>query len=193
MAIRTKLLEVYAKRRDIKGFELLATQVHSLTQGEGEDWAKAQEMGQQIDPDNALYQPGGQPEPVQGAGGQQVVEPLGATTQPHTATPPPPVFTPDPTWPTLAACRPGPGPRPGQRTAAVAMETRGRCRPRPTSRSNRRSTSSRRTLLDEASTQPAAMMATPPPADDGGIDFDLDSLSMEETAPRPCRCRVPSG
>jgi pilus assembly protein FimV len=29
MAIRTKLLEVYAKRRDTKGFELLATQVYS--------------------------------------------------------------------------------------------------------------------------------------------------------------------
>jgi pilus assembly protein FimV len=29
MAIRTKLLEVYAKRRDTKGFELLATQLYS--------------------------------------------------------------------------------------------------------------------------------------------------------------------
>ena len=36
MAIRTKLLEVYAKRRDIKGFELLATQLFALTRGEGE-------------------------------------------------------------------------------------------------------------------------------------------------------------
>ena len=45
LAIRTKLLEVYAKRRDIKGFELLATQLFALTRGEGEDWAKAQELG----------------------------------------------------------------------------------------------------------------------------------------------------
>ena len=45
LAIRTKLLEVYAKRRDIKGFELLATQLYALTRGEGEDWAKAQELG----------------------------------------------------------------------------------------------------------------------------------------------------
>jgi len=44
MAIRTKLLEVYAKRRDTKGFELLATQLYSLTKGEGDDWAKAQEL-----------------------------------------------------------------------------------------------------------------------------------------------------
>ena len=56
LAIRTKLLEVYAKRRDTKGFELLATQLFALTRGEGEDWAKAQELGAQIDPDNPLYQ-----------------------------------------------------------------------------------------------------------------------------------------
>ena len=62
LAIRTKLLEVYAKRRDIKGFELLATQLFALTRGEGEDWAKAQELGSQIDPENPLYRAGGAPE-----------------------------------------------------------------------------------------------------------------------------------
>ncbi|MES2889059.1 MAG: FimV/HubP family polar landmark protein [Pseudomonadota bacterium] len=61
LAIRTKLLEVYAKRRDVKGFEQLATQLFTLTQGEGEDWARAQELGAQIDPDNPLYRPGGLP------------------------------------------------------------------------------------------------------------------------------------
>ena len=62
LAIRTKLLEVYAKRRDIKGFELLATQLFALTRGEGEEWAKAQELGAQIDPDNSMYRAGGTPE-----------------------------------------------------------------------------------------------------------------------------------
>lgn len=61
LAIRTKLLEVYAKRRDTKGFESLAVQLFNLTQGTGEDWAKAQEMGSQIDPENPLYKPGGSP------------------------------------------------------------------------------------------------------------------------------------
>jgi pilus assembly protein FimV len=61
LAIRTKLLEVYAKRRDTKGFESLANQLFGLTHGEGEDWAKAQELGRSIDPENPLYQPGGQP------------------------------------------------------------------------------------------------------------------------------------
>jgi len=40
MAIRTKLLEVYAKRRDIKGFELLAAQVHNLTRGQARTGAR---------------------------------------------------------------------------------------------------------------------------------------------------------
>jgi pilus assembly protein FimV len=85
-AIRLKLLEVYAKRRDTKGLELLATQVFSMTRGEGDDWAKAQELGRSIDPENPLYQPGGQPDAVMMSGGE-MVEPLGATTMPHTQKP----------------------------------------------------------------------------------------------------------
>src|SRR4029079_12918842 len=82
MAIRTKLLEVYAKRRDTKGFELLATQLYSLTRGQGEDWAKAQELGQQIDPENTLYKPGGAPVATPGQT-DRVTEPLGASTMPQ--------------------------------------------------------------------------------------------------------------
>lgn len=88
MAIRVKLLEVYVKRRDIKGFELLATQVYTMTQGTGEDWEKAQELGRQIDPENPLYQPGGAPTLEVGPGGK-VIEPLAATTLPHAAKPAP--------------------------------------------------------------------------------------------------------
>jgi pilus assembly protein FimV len=84
MAIRTKLLEVYAKRRDTKGFELLATQLYALTHGVGEDWAKAQELGVQIDPENPLFRPGGAPA---GVAPDEVTEPLGASTMPHTVAP----------------------------------------------------------------------------------------------------------
>ena len=90
MAIRTKLLEVYAKRRDTKGYELLATQVYNLTRGQGDDWLQAQRLGASIDPDNAMYQAGGAPEEVRGAGGQ-VVEPLGASTLPHSMPSAPPI------------------------------------------------------------------------------------------------------
>jgi len=91
MAIRTKLLEVYAKRRDTKGFELLATQLFALTRGEGEDWAKAQELGAQIDPDNPLFKPGGAPVVAHGRSGE-IIEPLGATTMPQSVLPSPSQF-----------------------------------------------------------------------------------------------------
>jgi pilus assembly protein FimV len=82
MAIRSKLLEVYAKRRDSRGFELLATQVHGQTNGTGPDWQKAQELGRQIDPDNPLYQPGGKPAEIY-VHDRVVTEPLDATTLPQ--------------------------------------------------------------------------------------------------------------
>ena len=88
LAIRSKLLEVYAKRRDTKGYELLATQLFSLTKGEGDEWHKAQELGQQIDPDNPLYQPGGRPSAAMAGGAGAVVELLGASTMPQSVLPP---------------------------------------------------------------------------------------------------------
>jgi pilus assembly protein FimV len=91
LAIRTKLLEVYAKRRDTKGFELLATQLFALTRGEGEDWAKAQELGIAIDPENTLYQPGGAPLMASGDG-ERMTEPLGASTMPQSVLPTPSQF-----------------------------------------------------------------------------------------------------
>ena len=93
LAIRTKLLEVYAKRRDTKGFELLATQLHSLTRGTGEDWDKAQSMGHELDPENPLYMPGGKPDTVYGESGE-AVEVLDAATVPHTAKAGPEPFVP---------------------------------------------------------------------------------------------------
>ena len=92
LAIRTKLLEVYAKRRDIKGFESLAIQLFGLTRGEGTDWARAQELGQQVDPDNALYQIGGAP--ANFTGDDDRIEPLGASTMPQSVLPSPSQFGP---------------------------------------------------------------------------------------------------
>jgi pilus assembly protein FimV len=89
LAVRTKLLEVYAKRRDTKGYEMLATQLYTLTRGEGEDWTKAQDLGAQIDPENQLYQPGGQPAMMVHGDGKGMVEPLGASTMPQSVLPSP--------------------------------------------------------------------------------------------------------
>ena len=80
LAIRLKLLEVYGKRRDIKGFEQLAVQLYAETKGQGEDWAKVQELGRQVDPENPLYQPGGAPTMFESD--DERPEPMNASTLP---------------------------------------------------------------------------------------------------------------
>ena len=61
LAIHTKLMEIFAKRRDAKNFEASASQAFKLTGGTSPDWARICEMGLGIDPTNPLYQPGGVP------------------------------------------------------------------------------------------------------------------------------------
>jgi pilus assembly protein FimV len=96
MAIRSKLLEVYAKRRDTKAYELLASQMFNLTKGEGPDWSHAQVLGLSIDPENALYRPGGVPEEQRGgtAGAPTAPDMLGAATEPYATPVAPPSFQP---------------------------------------------------------------------------------------------------
>jgi pilus assembly protein FimV len=53
--VRMKLLEVYASRKDPRGFESTARELHTATGGQGADWDKAAAMGLQIDPSNTLY------------------------------------------------------------------------------------------------------------------------------------------
>ncbi len=87
LAIRLKLLEVYAKRRDTKGFEQLAIQLFAETHGTGDDWNRAQELGRQIDAENPLYQPGGAPK--QTTSGPDIhPEPMDASTLPQTVSTP---------------------------------------------------------------------------------------------------------
>ena len=71
LAIHQKMLEIYAKRHDIKAFEAIATLAFNLTNGVGQEWEQICEKGLALDPDNALYLPGGQP-----------VMDAGATTRP---------------------------------------------------------------------------------------------------------------
>ncbi|MFI5444774.1 FimV/HubP family polar landmark protein [Polaromonas sp. UC242_47] len=64
VAIHAKLMEIYAKRRDTKAFEAVATEAFDLTQGHGVEWAHMAEMGRELDPANPMYQPDGQPAPA---------------------------------------------------------------------------------------------------------------------------------
>ncbi len=61
LAIHTKLLEIFAKRRDARNFEATATQAYQLTGSNSPDWTRICEMGLAFDPTNSLYQPGGTP------------------------------------------------------------------------------------------------------------------------------------
>src|SRR5205814_4178648 len=163
------------KRRDTKGFELLATQLFSLTRGDGEEWGKAQELGRQIDPENPLYQPGGRPAEVMQMG-DRVVEPLGASTMPQSVLPPssaelhssgpdsvvdldldldagpaslPPMAAPEITQPFTAPAAPAP-------------------RPAPT---------------DLSFELPPVPPVATPKAQPAAMDFDLDGLSLDLDVP----------
>ncbi len=69
VAIHTKLLEIYAKRRDARAFEVVASEAFGLTQGQGPEWERACELGRELDASNPLYQPGGHPAPKPGMAG----------------------------------------------------------------------------------------------------------------------------
>jgi pilus assembly protein FimV len=71
LAIHTKLLEIFAKRRDAQGFEASATQAFKLTGSASPEWARICEMGLAFDPENPLYQPGGTPSAVSSAGASE--------------------------------------------------------------------------------------------------------------------------
>lgn len=61
IAIHGKLLEILAKRRDARAFEVLAGEAFKLSGGEGAEWERICEFGRDLEPENALYQPGGKP------------------------------------------------------------------------------------------------------------------------------------
>jgi pilus assembly protein FimV len=61
VAVHAKLLDIYAKRRDAKAFEHVASETYSLTRGEGPEWDHICELGRELDASNALYRPGGGP------------------------------------------------------------------------------------------------------------------------------------
>ncbi|MEO7161249.1 MAG: FimV/HubP family polar landmark protein [Polaromonas sp.] len=61
LAIHTKLLEIFAKRRDNKAFESMALNAFKLSQGQGAEWSYIRELGRDLDPGNAIYQSGGAP------------------------------------------------------------------------------------------------------------------------------------
>src|SRR3989454_5204709 len=60
-AVHSKLLEIYANRRDVTAFEQTALKLKSLTNGSGPEWDKAAALGRSIDPQSRLYGGGAAP------------------------------------------------------------------------------------------------------------------------------------
>lgn len=54
-AIRLKLLEIYAQRKNMLQFETVAGELYARTGGLGAEWEKAASLGQMLDPNNPLY------------------------------------------------------------------------------------------------------------------------------------------
>ena len=189
LAIRLKLLEVYAKRRDTKGFEQLAVQLYAETHGVGDDWGRAQELGRQIDPENPLYQPGGAPSHP--ASGPDIhPEPMDASTLPQTVSTPTGHLATEPLALNVTGPDTGPmsgfdldldldlaaPPPPAPPVSPIAMDA----------------TQALATTVEQA---PLAMdfdLSTPPPAIEGAPDlqFDLDDYGAGDI-PKTIRVTKP--
>lgn len=53
--VRLKLLEIYASRKDLRSFEMLASEMYGMTKGETDEWHQASRLGAVLDPNNPLY------------------------------------------------------------------------------------------------------------------------------------------
>ena len=56
--IHLKLLEIYAKRKDVAAFDPIARELQVSTGGQGDVWVQAARLGHQIDPQNPRYAAG---------------------------------------------------------------------------------------------------------------------------------------
>ncbi|WP_254785817.1 MULTISPECIES: FimV/HubP family polar landmark protein [unclassified Janthinobacterium] len=54
-AARLKLLEIYSARNDARAFEDQASELYSMTRGQGDEWQQAAALGLALDPTNPLY------------------------------------------------------------------------------------------------------------------------------------------
>ena len=189
VAIHGKLLEIYAKRRDVKTFEVVATEAYNLTAGDGPEWEQVCRLGQDLDPANPLYQPGGYP-PSHGsaaasgkAASDYAVSTMPRTVQPALPQSPVPIdldldldFSAGDEAPVTASRPHG------------SMDMTPPVHSEPTVTINAASSASVPLDMDfSAATSgfqhPVAAAASAPAHDSGMIEFDLNSLSLDLETP----------
>lgn len=90
IAIHGKLLEIYAKRRDVRSFEAAAQDAYKLSRGEGSEWERICEFGRDLDGKNPLYQATATPNNTQ-ASARSDIDMVGAAF--GNSTLPPPINT----------------------------------------------------------------------------------------------------
>ena len=66
--IYLKLLEIHAQHNKPSAFETVASELYSVTNGQGDVWHKAVALGRQLDPNNPMFAEGGAPSARPAAG-----------------------------------------------------------------------------------------------------------------------------
>lgn len=155
VAIHQKLCEIYAKRRDNKNFGATAKEAYRLTGGSGPEWEHICELGNGIDPSNAMYQPGGKP---------SAPAPLAAESAPTPA----------------AVRQPAPAPAPAAAAAPVAPAA-GVDLDLDLDFSLDEAQAQPRAVTPAASTMPAPIAAAP----DNSLAFEAPSLPPLTAEPAP--------
>ena len=84
--IYLKLLEIHAQHNKPSAFETVATELYSVSGGQGEVWQKAMALGRQLDPGNPLFaEAGGAPAVAAATGTEDAVAPSAPEAEPHSA------------------------------------------------------------------------------------------------------------
>jgi len=86
--IYLKLLEIHAQHNKPSAFETVASELYSVTSGQGEVWQKAVALGRQLDPNNPMFGEGGATMAAAGAGAMNFSSEAGGVDTTKRAAPP---------------------------------------------------------------------------------------------------------
>ena len=176
--VRLKLLEIYAGRKDARAFEAQASELYSMTKGQGDEWAQAAALGAGIDPDNPLYVSAAQAKAAAGLGGSGEALAAGAgAAAPFVASESNELND----FAAMFAEPASAAPAPAAETGGLDLDLSAEAAP----------AAAEAKLMDfdlerDANALPAlAEEAKPAPkaADSNTLDFDLGGLSFDEPAP----------
>lgn len=205
LAVHAKLLEIYAKRGDVRAFDHQAAEAFQVSKGQGSEWARIRALGQDLSPANPLYRSPGAP-PVAAAAPAVAAAPTRVEPVPHTVPGPGAAAAMSPAAAgsldfdlDFSADEPG-GAAAGKTTSPPVAETDrreptlfGETMPAAPVQAPPASTKAEPLdlpdlVFDEPPAPPPARRAAPPPPADSPADmitFDLDSLSLEPISDIP--------